>query len=62
MGMEKLTRFRMNKSTTLPSLIYKYFNCLRNENDETIYTYNDEHMRCFVRQSIKDGRCTALNQ
>ena len=40
----------------------KYFNSLREENDEPIYTYNGEFMRHFVRQSIKGGRCSALNQ
>ena len=35
---------------------------MEDENDEAIYTYNDEFMRHFVRQSIKGGRCSALNQ
>ena len=35
---------------------------MRDESDEPIYTYNDELMRHFVRQSIKGGRCSALNQ
>ena len=35
---------------------------MRDENDEAIYTYNDEFMRNFVRQSIKRGRCSTLNQ
>ena len=29
----------------LPSLANKCFKSLRNENDEPIYTYNDEYMR-----------------
>ena len=61
-GMEELTGFGMKNSLTLPSLANKYFNSLRNENDEPIYTYNDEFMRHFVRQSRKGGRCSALNQ
>ena len=61
-GMEELTRFGMKNSLTLPSLANKYFNSLRDESDEPIYTYNDEFMRHFVRQSIKGGRCSALNQ
>ena len=61
-GMEKLTGFGMKNSLPLPSLANKYFNSLRDENDEPIYTYNDEFMRHFVRQSIKGGRCSALNQ
>ena len=58
--MEELTGFGMKNS--LPSLANKYFNSLRDENDEPIYTYNDEFMRHFVRQSIKGGRRSALNQ
>ena len=61
-GMEELTGFGMKNSLTLPSLAKKYFNSLRDESDEPIYTYNDEYMRYFVRQSIKGGRCSALNQ
>ena len=61
-GMEELTRFGMKNSLTLPSLANKYFNSLRDESDEPIYTYNDEFMRHFVRQSIKRRRCSALNQ
>ena len=60
--MEELTGFGMKNSLTLPSLANKYFNSLRDESDEPIYTYNDEFMRYFVRQSIKGGRCSALNQ
>ena len=60
--MEKLTGFGMKNSLTLPSLANNYFNSLRDESDEPIYTYNDEYMRHFVRQSIKGGRCSALNQ
>ena len=41
-GMGELTGFRMKNSTTLPSLANKYFNSLRDKNDEPIYTYNDE--------------------
>ena len=61
-GMEDLTGFGMKNSLTFPSLANKYFNSLRDEDDEPIYTYNHEFMRRFVRQSIKGGRCTALNQ
>ena len=61
-GLEELTGFGMKNSLILPSLANKYFNSLRDESDEPIYTYNDEFMRHFVRQSIKGGRCSALNQ
>ena len=60
--MEELTRFGMKNSLTLPSLANKCLNSLWDENDEPIHTYNDEFMRCYVRQSIKGGRCSALNQ
>ena len=62
MGMEELTEFGMKNSLTLPSLANKYFNSLRDENDEPIYTYTDTFMRNFVRKSIKGGRCNAFNQ
>ena len=62
MGMEELTEFGMKNSLTLPSLANKYFNSLRNENDEPIYTYTDPFMRNFVRKAIKGGRCNAFNQ
>ena len=62
MGMEELTGFGMKNSLTLPSLANKYFNSLRDENDEPIYTYADPYMRNFVRKAIKGGRCNAFNQ
>ena len=52
----------MKNSLTLPSLTNKYYISLRDESDEPIYTYKDEIMRHFVRQSIKGGRCSALYQ
>ena len=61
-GMEELTGFGMKNSLTLPSLANKYFNSLRDENEEPIYTYIDEYMRHFVRKSIKSGRCARCNQ
>ena len=60
--MEELTGFGLKNSLTLPSSANKYFISLRDENDEPIYTYNDEFIRHFVRQSVKGGRCSALNQ
>ena len=62
MGMEELTGFGMKNSLTLPSLPNKYFNSLRDENDEPIYTYTDTFVRNFVRKAIKGGRCNASNQ
>ena len=62
MGMEELTEFAMKNSLTLPSLANKYFNTLRNENDEPIYTFTDPFSRNFVLKAIKGGRCNAFNQ
>ena len=61
-GMAELTEFGMKNSLTLPSLANKYFNSLRDENDEPIYTYTDPFMRNFVRKAIKGGRCNSFNQ
>ena len=60
--MEELTKFGIKNSLTLPSLANKYFNSLRDENNEPIYTYTDPFMRKFVRKAIKGGRCNAFNQ
>ena len=60
-GLEELTKFRMKSSITLPCLAKKYFNSLRDENDEPIYSYNDEYVRYVFRQSIKVGRCGIFN-
>ena len=38
MGMEELTIFSMKNLLTLSSVANKYFNSLRDENDEPIYT------------------------
>ena len=60
--MEEITGFSMKDSLSLPGLGWKYFNSLRTEEDEPIYTYNDKYMRWFVRQSIKGGRVCSFNQ
>ena len=60
--MEELTGFGIKNSLTLPSLANKYFDGLRDENDEAIYTYTDQFMRNFVRKSRKGGRCNAFIQ
>ena len=62
MGTEELTGFGMKNSLTLPSLANKFFNSLRDENDEPIFTYTDPFMRNFVGKAIKGGRCNASNQ
>ena len=61
-AMEEITGFSMNDCLSLPGLGWKYFNSLRTEEDEPIYTYNDKYMRWFVRQSVKGGRVCAFNQ
>ena len=61
-AMEEITGFSMKDCLSLPGLGWKYFNSLRTEEDERIYTYNDKYMRWFVRQSIKGGRVCAFNQ
>ena len=60
--MEELTRFGMKNSLTLPSLAKRYFDTLRDENDEPIYTYIDPFKRNFVREAIKGDRCNVFNQ
>ena len=60
--MEETTGFSMKDCLSLPGLGWKYFNSLRTEEDEPIYTYNDKYLRWFVRQSIKRGRFCAFNQ
>ena len=62
MGMEELTSFGMKNSSTLPILANTFFNSLRDENDEPIYTYTDPFMKKIVRTSIKGGRFNAFNQ
>ena len=61
-AMKGITEFSMKDCLFLPSLGWRYFNSLRTEENEPIYTYNDNYMRWFVRQSIKGGRVCAFNQ
>ena len=61
-GIEELTAFGMKNSLTLPSLASRFFNSLKEEHDEPIYTYTGPFMRHFVRQNIKGGRCGSFNQ
>ena len=60
--MEDITGFSMKDCLFLPCLGWKYFDSLKTEEDEPIYTYNDKYMRWFVRQSVKRGRVCAFNQ
>ena len=52
-AMEDITGFSMKDCLSLPGLGCKYFNSLRTEEEEPIFTYNDKYMRWFVRQSKK---------
>ena len=61
-AMDEITGFSMKDCLSLPGLGWKYFNSLRTEEDEPIYTYNDKYMRWIVRQSIKIGRVSAFHQ
>ena len=61
-AMEEITEFSMKDCLSLPGLGWKFFNSLRTEEDEPIYTYDDKYMRCLIRQSIKGGRVGAFIQ
>ena len=61
-AMKEITGFSMKDCLSLPGLGWKYFNSLRTEEDQPIYTYNDKYMRWFVRQSIKGRRVCTFNQ
>ena len=52
----------MKDCLSVPGLGLKYYNSLRTEEDEPIYTYNDKYMRDFVRQAAYGGRVCAFNQ
>ena len=52
----------MQNCLTSPILANKFVNTLGDENDETVYTYNDDFLSHFVRKSNKCGRCGSFNQ
>ena len=58
--MEEITGFSMKDCLSAPGLGWKFFNSMRDENDEPIYTYNDKYMRWFGQQSIKECAYVAL--
>ena len=60
--MKEKTGFSMKDCLSLPGLGWRYFNSLRTEKDEPIYSYKEKYMRWFVRQSIKGGRVCAFIQ
>ena len=61
-AMQEITRFSMKDCLSLPGLGFKYFNSLRTDQDELIYTYIGKYMRHFVRQAAYGGRVCAFNQ
>ena len=61
-AVEEITGFVMKDCLSPPGLGWKFFNSLRTEEDEPIYTYNDKYMRYFVRPPIKGGRVCSFNQ
>ena len=61
-AMEEMTGFSMRDCLSLPGLGLKYFNSLRTEEDEPIYTFNGKYMRSFVHQAAYGGRVCAFNQ
>ena len=61
-AVQEITGFSMKDCLSLPGLEFKYFNSLRTDQDELIYTYNDKYMRHFVKQAAYGGRVCAFNQ
>ena len=53
MGMEELPNFGMKNSSTLLSLANMYFNSLRDENDDPIYTYTGHFSKTLFETQIK---------
>ena len=52
----------MKDCLSLPGLGLKYFNSLRTEKDEPIYSYSDKYKRWFVRQAAYGRRVCSFNQ
>ena len=61
-SMQEITGFSMKVCLSLAGLGLKYFNSLRTEEDEPIYTYNDKYTRVFARRPAYGGRVCAFNQ
>ena len=59
--MEIITGFSMKDSLSAPGVGWRYFKSMRDDSDETIYTYNDKYMKSFVRKSIKNGPVCTFN-
>ena len=61
-AMQEITGFSKKDCLSLPGLGFIFFNSLRTDKDELIYTYKDKYMRHFVRQAAYGGRVCAFNQ
>ena len=61
-AMEKVPGFSMKVSLTALGLGWKYFDSLRTEEDEPIYTNSNKYMSHIVRRSIKGGKVCAFIQ
>ena len=61
-AMEGITGFGMKDCVSLPKLGWKNFKSLRKDEDEVIYTYDDNYMKRFLRQNIKGGRVCSYIQ
>ena len=61
-SMVELSGFSMKDCLSLPGLGFKYFNSLRTDQDEPMFTYNDKYLRWFVRQAAYGGRVCAFHQ
>ena len=61
-AMQEITGFGMKDGLSAPGIGWKYFNSLRSEEDEPIYTFKDKYMSWFVRQNVFGGRVCAFNQ
>ena len=61
-AMQEITAFSMKDYLSVPGLRLKYFNSLRTDQDDSIYTYNDKNMKWFVRKAAYGGLVCAFNQ
>ena len=59
---QEITGISMKDCLSLLGPGLKYFNSLRTDENEPIYTYNDKYMRWFVRQAAYGSRVCAFNQ
>ena len=60
--LQEITGFSMKDCLSLPGLGFKYFNSLRTDRDEPLYTYKDKFTRWFAREAAYGGRVCAFKQ